>query len=140
MAKFPNVTSDGQAIKPSRRNFTLGEYPIKVYRSLSGKAIRRSFGNKPYGAVLELSFENVKETVLTAIYDHYHGQGGTTIGFELSDNVIAGLSSGTAAKIKAGNPANDGSTIWFYQETPQVESTYRDLSTITISLISEFAL
>jgi len=140
MADFPNATSTGLLIKPSQRNFTLGEYPVKTYRSLSGKAIRRSFGNKPYGATLELSFANVNQEILTAIYNHYHGQGGVTLGFKLSNNIFVGLSSSIFNQLKAGNPLADSSTLWFYQETPKVESVYKGLSTITIALVCEFAL
>lgn len=144
MANFP-------ALKPTRRNFTLGEYPTKIYRSLSGKTVRRSFGNRPYGATLELVYENAKEDVLTAIYGHYHGQLGNSIGFALSDAVLAGLtaSSNTTRQLKAGAPylilqqlgIGSGSAsdmLWFYDEAPQVESTYRNLSTISVKLSSEF--
>lgn len=144
MANFP-------AIKPTQRNFTLGEYPTKLYRSLSGKTIRRSFGNRPYGATLELVFENVGESVLAAIYNHYHGQLGNSSGFALSDEVMAGLSENdTKRQLKDGSPyiilqqlgignGSQNTMLWFYEEAPQVESTYRDLSTISIKLTSEFA-
>lgn len=144
MANFPSI-------KPSRRNCTLGEYPLKIYRSLSGKTVRRSFGNRPFGATLELVFENVNEDVLALIYNHYHGQSGNTVGFALSSETFAGLdsSSNTFAQLKAGNPyiilqaAGIGSgsasdMLWFYESAPEVESTYRNLSTISLKLVSEF--
>jgi hypothetical protein len=145
MANFPSI-------KPTNRSFTLGEYPTKIYRSLSGKTVRRSFGNRPFGATLELTFENVSETVLSLIYAHYHGQRGNTEGFFLSNETLAGLdsSSNTFAQLKAGDPyiilqqAGIGSgspttMLWFYESAPEVESTYRNLSTISLKLVSEFA-
>jgi len=131
---FPNAAG-----KPSQRNFTFGEYPVKIYRSLSGQTMRRSFGNKAYGATLEVSFENVSEAVLGLIYDHYHAVFGTTNGFELSSNILAGLTTEVADKIKAGNKNKDKSTLWYYQETPQVQSTFRSLSTIQITFVSELS-
>ena len=144
MANFP-------AVKPTRRSFALGEYPTKTYRSLSGKTVRRSFGNRPYSATLELVFENVSEETMGLIYNHYHGQLGTTTGFALSDEVMAGLSSSGSAsrQLKAGDPflvlqqlgigSGAANTMnWFYSEAPQIESTYRDLSTVSVKLISEF--
>jgi len=144
MANFPSL-------KPTRRNFTLGEYPTKIYRSLSGKTIRRSFGNRPYGATLELVFENVSEDALAAIYSHYHGQLGNSTGFALSDEALAGLTAGTntTRQLKAGAPfivlqqlgigsGSSSEMLWFYDEAPQVESTYRNLSTISVKLSSEF--
>jgi hypothetical protein len=145
MANFPSI-------KPASRSFTLGEYPTKIYRALSGKTVRRSFGNRPFGATLELTFENVDETVLSLIYAHYHGQRGNTEGFFLSNETLAGLdsSSNTFAQLKAGDPyiilqqAGIGSgspttMLWFYESAPEVESTYRNLSTISVKLVSEFA-
>ena len=145
MANFPSI-------KPTSRNFTLGEYPTKIYRSLSGKTVRRSFGNRPFGATLELTFENVDETVLSLVYAHYHGQRGNTEGFFLSNETLAGLdsSSNTFAQLKAGDPyiilqqAGIGSgspttMLWFYESAPEVESKYRNLSTISVKLVSEFA-
>lgn len=139
------------AIKPTRRSFSLGEYPIKIYRSLSGKTIRRSFGNRPYGATLELTFENVDENTLTLLYNHYHVCYGNSTGFTLSDEVMAGLStdSGVTKQLKAGDPylvlqalgiggGADNAMFWFYSEPPQIESTYRNLSTISFKLVSEF--
>jgi hypothetical protein len=144
MAVFPSI-------KPTRRSFTLGEYPTKTYRSLSGKTIRRSFGNRPYGATLDLVFENVKESVLKQIYDHYHGQRGTSEGFALSGEVWAGLTDGSNLRrqLRQGEPffvlqaagLGNGSfdtMEWVYMEAPQVESVQRDLSTITVRLSAEF--
>jgi hypothetical protein len=132
MATFPSI-------KPTQRSFSLGEYPVKTYRSLSGKTVRRSFGNRPYGASLELVFENVKQATLDAIYSHYHTQQGATVGFALPDEVWAGLSlsSTTVRGLKNGSPFAD-STEWVYAEPPSVESTQRDLSTISVKLVSEF--
>lgn len=144
MANFP-------AIKPTRRGFALGEYPTKIYRSLSGKTVRRSFGNRPFGTTLDLVFENVGEDVLTAIYDHYHGQLGNSTGFALSDEAMAGLTTAanTTRQLKAGDPflvlqqlgigsGAANAMLWFYSEAPQVESTFRNLSTITVKLVAEF--
>jgi len=144
MAAFPSL-------KPTRRNFSFGDYPIKTYRSLAGKTVRRIFGSRPYGLVLDLTFENINSTDLYSIFEHYHKQQGGAIGFSLSDTVLAGLpSSGDLFKqIKAGQPyiileeqnITDGSTSdmeWLYTEAPQVESVYKDLSTVTVKLISEF--
>lgn len=132
MAAFPSI-------KPTERSFTLGEYPTKTYRALSGKVIRRSFGNRPFGATLELVFENVTETVLKQIFDHYHAQQGTSAGFVLPNAVFAGLEANSTllAQLKAGTPSGGGMQ-WFYAETPSVESVYRNLSTISVSLICEF--
>lgn len=144
MADFPRL-------KPTRRSFELGEYPVKTYRSLSGKIIRRSFGNRPFGATIELSFENVSETVFDQIYTHYHTQQGTTIGFQLPNEILAGLnaSGNLAGQLREGEPfavlqslgrgnGTANTMEWFYAEVPSVESVYRGLSTIKVRLVAEF--
>jgi hypothetical protein len=144
MANFP-------AVKPTRRSFALGQYPTKIYRALSGKTIRRSFGNRPYGATLDLVFENVSEETMALLYSHYHEQLGDSIGFALSDEVMAGLSTSANAtrQLKAGDPflilqqlgigsGAANSMLWFYSEAPQIESTFRSLSTVSVKLVAEF--
>lgn len=128
MAQFPSI-------KPSQRQFTFGEYPTKTYRALSGAVLRRSFGNRPFNYSLSLSFENVKESVVAAIFDHYHGQQGTLEGFTLPDALFAGLSSTIISRMKAPS-----SLAWFYAESPSIESVQRDLSTVSIQLVADIAL
>ena len=53
------LASDGRKfpdMQPTTRRFTMGDYPNKVYRSLSGATFRRNFGNKT-GYRLSLSLE-----------------------------------------------------------------------------------
>jgi hypothetical protein len=125
MAVFPSI-------KPSARRFTAGEYPVKTYRALSGKITKRSFGDKPFGHTIELTFENVDEVTVKSIIDHYNGQFGQTEGFALPVEVFAGLSSTVRGLIR-----NPDETLWFYAETPSVESVYRNISTVSVSLVAE---
>lgn len=125
MAVFPSI-------KPTSRSFTLGEYPVKTYRALSGKIVRRSFGNKAFGHSLDLSFDNVPEATVQLVINHYNNQLGQSIGFTLSNEVFAGLGATTISLLK-----NPSQTLWFYAEAPSIESVYRNLSTIAIKLIAE---
>lgn len=125
MAIFPSI-------KPTNRSFTLGEYPVKTYRALSGKIIKRSFGNKAFGHGLDLSFENVPELSVQLIIGHYNTQLGQTLGFTLPTEVFAGLSVDTRALLRSPSE-----TLWFYAEPPSIESVYRNISTITVKLVAE---
>jgi hypothetical protein len=51
-------------LKPSQRQFTLGAFPTKVYRSLAGTTVKRSYGNKPSGFGLTLEFTNVGDAIV----------------------------------------------------------------------------
>lgn len=125
MATFPSL-------KPTSRQFVLGTYPIKTYRSLSGALHKRVFGNRPLGHTIDLQFANVDETVVNSVIDHYNGEYGTLNGFKLPTEVFAGLSTSvTNLRFPTG-------LSWFYAEPPQIESVYRDLSTVTVKLVAEF--
>ena len=110
----------------------MGEYPTKIYRALSGKTVRRSFGNRPFGFSLELDYENVPEATVQAVINHYNTQQGQTIGFAVPDEVFAGLSSTTIDLIKAPDQ-----TLWFYAEAPSIEAVYRNISNVAIKLIAD---
>lgn len=125
MAVFP-------AIKPTRRSFTFGDYPVKAYRALSGKVVRRSFGSRPYGHGLELSFDGIGDGIVEQLFDHYHAQQGVTIGFTLPEEVFSGMSSALLSKLRSPT-----SIEWLYAETPSVESIYNGLSNVTIKLTGE---
>jgi hypothetical protein len=110
----------------------MGEYPTKIYRALSGKTVRRSFGNRPFGFSLELDYENVPEATVQAIINHYNTQQGQTLGFTVSSEVFAGLSAATIALVQA--PAQ---TLWFYAEAPSIEAVHRNISSVGIKLIAD---
>jgi hypothetical protein len=143
MANFPSI-------KPTERNLSFGEYPIKTYRALSGKIIRRSFGNRPYSATLELNFNNASEETLSAIYTHYHEQSGGTIGFAIPKTLLADLAiaSNLTNQLQAGSPylvlqstgKGDGSSStmeWLYAESPTASSAGRGRNNISVKLIAE---
>ncbi len=127
MATFPSL-------KPTSRNFRLGDYPSKVYRSLSGAIVKRSFGNRATGYSLELEFANIQDSDLDKILDHYLGQDGTLLGFALPSAVVAGYDTSTGNKIRT--PAG---IEWFYAEPPAVESIIKGISTVRVVFVGELA-
>jgi hypothetical protein len=125
MATFPSIV-------PTARSFQPGQYPTKTYRALSGVVVRRSFGNRPFGHTLELEFENVSEATVNAIIDHYDGQSGSTVGFDLPAAVFGGYSSTLRSKMQ--NPTG---IEWLYAEPPAITSAMRDVSSVTVRLVGE---
>lgn len=147
MADFPPRTGNGtdDLINPSSRRFSIGEYPVKTYRALSGAVIKRSFGNRAFNYRLELEFQNVSETVVAVIYDHYHGQGGSARGFAIPPALLSGYEGSKVLDATFGRgPIMDRMRVpaqvqWFYEGAPQVDSTTLALSTISFVLIGELA-
>lgn len=129
MADFPSLT-------PSSRRFSPGVYPIKVYRTLAGIAARRTYGNRPYGAKLELEYRNVADATVNTLLDHYHNQTSINKRFKLSSNVTAGMSNDVADEVT--NTADDrGNLRYEYEQPPQVESVRPGIYNVSISLVGE---
>lgn len=128
MATFPSL-------KPTARSFRPGDYPSKTYRALSGAIIKRSFGNRATGYQLELEFQNISESDLEDIWDHYLGQNGTLDAFDLPAEVVSGYSTAVGEKFYA--PEN---IEWYYAEAPSVQSVIKGISTVRVQLIGELEL
>ena len=136
MADFPSRASATSRIeiKPTNRSFSFGEYPIKSYRSISGSVVKRAFGNRAFNYKLQLEFANVSDAIVSAIFDHYHGQGGPLNGFSIPTNLLSGLDINLTVRLQQPN-----GILWFYEASPEVQSIPPDLSTISLSLIGELA-
>lgn len=126
MATFPDL-------KPTARNFKPGTYPQKQYRSLSGVAVKRTFGTQPYGASLELEYQNVPDATVVTLIDHYRSQTAANRRFQLSSNVTAGMSSTLAARANA----SVDNLRWEYADAPQVSSVRPGINTVRINLTGE---
>lgn len=125
MAIFPSI-------RPSGRSYSPGQFPTKTYRGLSGATVKRVFGNRSFGHLIDLQFENISDTNTKAILDHYYGQYGTYERFTLPDEVFSGISAALRDILKT--PTN---ILWEYAEPPQVESVITGRSTVTVRLIGE---
>lgn len=125
MAIFPSI-------RPTGRSYSPGQFPTKVYRGLSGATVKRVFGNRSFGHVIDLQFENISDINTKAIVDHYYGQYGSYERFTLPNAVFSGMS--TALKDAVQAPVN---ILWEYAEPPQVESVFNGRSTVTVRLIGE---
>lgn len=130
---FPNIV-------PSSRSITLGELPVKQYRSMSGSVVRRAYGNTKTNYVLDLEFKNIGNMYPTIgksgsafdILKHYEAANTTFSSFAISGSVLRGMAQAFADKI-----APDG-IFWRYAEPPKVKSVQSGLSTVSVKLIGEF--
>ena len=126
MAAFPALT-------PTSRNFVPGIYPQREYRALSGYAIRRIFGSKPYGAKLQLEYQNVPDATAVTLLNHYRTETANNSRFTLSANVTAGMSASLATLASA----SADNLRWEYAQPPEVTSVRPGFSTVRISLNGE---
>lgn len=124
-AQFPGI-------KPSERSFSVGQYPTKTYRALSGATVKRSFGNRAYGYEIQLAFTNITDTVAAQLLTHYDSTSGGLDRFTLPSETFAGMSSALTAKIQAPTQIK-----WEYSRPPEVKSVHPGLSSVTITLAGE---
>ena len=132
-ATFPS------SITPSKRDFTLGQYSTKTYRSLAGTTVKRSYGNKPHSYQLSLQYENITDADTLLFINHYNDTGGGFSRFALPDKIFRGMSGAT------DNPSTGlTATIqkpygirWEYSSPPKVQSVYNGISTVSIDLTGE---
>jgi hypothetical protein len=126
MATFPSITPTGRSFRP-------GVYPQKMYRALSGAVVKRTYGNSPYGAQLDLEFDSISDATVVTQLDHYRSQTAANRRFTLSTNVTAGMSSTLATR---ANASIDG-LRWEYANPPEVQSVRPGFNNVRISLVGE---
>jgi hypothetical protein len=126
MASFP-------AYIPTSRSFTPGTYPQKAYRSMAGIVTKRTFGNRPSQAKLDLEFQNVNDTTAAAIISHYRAQTAANRRFNVTATTMAGLD---ISLLVLANGSSD-TLRWEYANPPEVQSVRPGKSSITVSLIGE---
>lgn len=132
-ATFPSM-------KPSSRDFTMGDIPSTIYKSLSGVVYRRAYGNKQTGHALKLTFKNIGDTnellvgagTAKQIIDHYNDCNGTFESFVLPDRLFDGMDNSLEGLIQA--PSN---VKWRYAAAPSVQSVISGVSTVSVSLVGE---
>lgn len=128
------------SIVPSSRKITLGELPVKQYRSMSGAVVRRAYGNTKTNYVLELEFKNIGNMFPTIghsgsafdILKHYENANTTFSSFAISGTVLRGMAQAFADKVAPSG------IFWRYAEPPKVTSVKNGLSTVSVKLIGEF--
>lgn len=125
MASFPSLV-------PTARSFKPGVYPQKTYRTLSGAAFKRTFGTLPYGATLELSFDNVPDATAATIVEHYRNQTAANVRFGLTTSTTSGMASGLGLYLTYYDNYR-----WEYAEPPSIESVHPGRSSVRVSLVGE---
>jgi hypothetical protein len=86
MATFPSLT-------PRTRSLSLGDIPQQVYRGTSGGEVRFKQGTSYIAQRLKLGYEYLTESETQQILDHYAGQQGSLIPFDVSAAVWNGYTT-----------------------------------------------
>jgi len=120
MATFPSIT-------PNTRVFGLGNYPQQEYSGVDGGSVRFLYGSKRVSQTLSFSYSSITEAETNSIYDHYDGQQGGLIPFDLPAAIWAGYSTIPVAAVDYQ---------WRYAAPPAIEPTVTGRFSLTIELES----
>jgi hypothetical protein len=104
MATFPSLA-------PQSRSLILGDIPQQFYAGTNGNDVRFKQGSSYIAQQLNLGYEYLTESEAQQILDHYAGQQGSLIPFDLSAAVWAGYTT---------PPVSSLSYQWRYMSTPDV--------------------
>ena len=121
MTQFPEL-------RPSSRNFVVGELPVSTFTAISGKETRVILGDTFSKHVLSLGFQNILDSAGKKIIDHWYGQQGTALGFTLPASIYAGWSE-YASAITPGQ-------LWRYEGKPTVSSIAPGIMSMSVQLVS----
>jgi len=116
------------ALVPSARTYVIGNVPQIEQVALSGASFRYRQGNRRVGQTLELAFNNISESELLQIKNHYILQDGSYNIFFLSQEVWSGY-----AVAPVPSPSN---VAWRYATAPVITDGSCDLWSASVKLVS----
>lgn len=117
------------SIKPTARDFSPGNYPVREFRSQSGTEIRILYGDARTGMELNLSYDNITDSNADLFLAHFDDMKGTFGTFDINTEVKAGWSGDTESI------DTDGNNVWRYAEPPQVTAVRPGFSSVRVKLI-----
>ena len=121
MANFPSIT-------PSTRLYTQGNFPSAIQASSNGVTTGFRRGNRRINQTLQLSFNNLTESQVTEIRNHFDGQNGSFSVFYLSAEVWAGYTTPPVPLVS--------DFAWLYANAPTISDGIVSKWNVEIELIS----
>lgn len=116
-------------LKPTGRQFSAGDYPVKTVRSQSGVETRILYGSQRTGMALELSYQNITDSQAELFSSHYDEVFGSYNTFRLPSEVRSGWAASSATLDAVGGNA------WRYDSPPAITSIKPGISTVQVKLV-----
>lgn len=117
-------------LKPSKRSFNPGDFPVKKFRAQSGEETRVLYGSKRTRMTMSLTYKNITDDQAEEFLDHYHEMKGTYTTFTIQAETKAGW-SGEGETLGAGEWGNN----YRYSGPPQLTQVKNGISNIQVNLI-----
>ena len=125
------------SIRPSKRTFTHGEYPNRIFRAQNGASVAIRFGDRPSECKLQLQFRNISDAQANEILENYEAINGTWdyVNFNASPRSMeAGVSSVAMKQRLRGT--NTGTEVRYrYASPPQVDFVFMDRCNVSCEFI-----
>ena len=121
MATFPSIV-------PTTRLYTPGDFPSAIQQSSDGTTTGFRRGNRRINQTLQLSFDNLTESQVTEIRNHYDGQNGSFEIFFLSSTTWNGYNSPPVALVS--------DFAWLYATPPTISDGITSKWNVEIELVS----
>ncbi len=121
------MTLDFPDLAPSSRDYDPGNWPVKVYNSISGVEVRLRYGDKRYNAKLKLQYQNIPDASADDFLAHYEQQYGTYKAFTLPAGVTAGWTGSTYIP-------NETTMKFRYSGPPAIQAVRPGVSTVSLEL------
>jgi hypothetical protein len=117
---FPNLV-------PSARSFAQGDFANRKYTAISGQETRIRYGDKKYGATLNLTYQNLSDDQANLFLAHYTEVLGTFKSFTLPAGTTRGWSSTSYIP-------NSSELRWRYEAAPTLTNNRPGVSSISLQL------
>lgn len=125
---------DFPALRPARRTFSFGDWPVKAFKAQNGSEVRVMYGNRRTGMTMTLEWQNLESSDAEKIFDHYVDKQGSYQGWSFGSGgsqVRTGW-TGTAAVLEAAPTGN----VWRYVEPPTLETVMPNVHNVSIKVIA----
>ena len=117
------------AIEPATRQLSFGDYPQLNHQGVSGVGVRFLQGSNRVGQALALGWVYLSESEMYQILNHYIGQEGTMLPFDLPSVLWSGFTL----------PPIGAEYEWRYAEPIDIQQAAPLTFNVSVQLVSEIA-
>lgn len=117
------------ALIPTRRDFTLGKFPVKQFTALDGVSSTRLYGSKSFDSVLNLEFSGLTDAEVVSVNTAYETSRGGFLELDLPTTLWKNIEPDL-------EKALDNNYQWrFSNQPPQIQQQVLGRFTISLSLL-----
>lgn len=119
-------------LKPTTRAFTAADYPVTSPEYARGIAYPRLRGQRPSGALLELTFNNITDTEAASILEAFALSRSGFHPLSMPTELVSGIDlQALKDRIRPGTYL-----AWHFNDPPKVDAGIPGISTVTVSLVA----